>query len=93
MWPGNEKRREQSLSAFWRLVLGPVVPQNNKKLPERNSLHDTSKNVAPSLTNELRVFQVGSGLAATSSAHQNSAASSIPTPAEPHKVATSQFTF
>jgi hypothetical protein len=31
-WPGSEKRREQSLSAFWRLVLGLVVPQNNKKL-------------------------------------------------------------
>jgi hypothetical protein len=33
-WPGNEKRRERSLSAFWRLVLGLVFPQKNKKLPE-----------------------------------------------------------
>ncbi len=31
-WPGNEKRRERALSAFWRLVLGFVVPQKNKKL-------------------------------------------------------------
>ncbi len=36
-WPGNEKRRERSLSAFWRLVLGLVVPQNNKKLPVQGS--------------------------------------------------------
>ena len=36
-WPGNEKCREQSLSAFWRLVLGFVFPQKNKKLPVRGS--------------------------------------------------------
>jgi hypothetical protein len=36
-WPGNEKRRERSLSAFWRLVLGFVVPQKNKKLPVQGS--------------------------------------------------------
>jgi hypothetical protein len=36
-WPGNEKRRERALSAFWRLVLGFVVPQKNKKLPVQGS--------------------------------------------------------
>lgn len=36
-WPGNEKRQERSLSAFWRLVLGLVFPQKNKKLPEEDS--------------------------------------------------------
>jgi hypothetical protein len=36
-WPENEKRRERSLSAFGRLVLGLVVPQNNKKLPSQGS--------------------------------------------------------
>jgi hypothetical protein len=40
-WPGNEKRRERSLSAFWRLVLGFVVPQKNKKLPEPFTIHIT----------------------------------------------------
>jgi hypothetical protein len=36
-WPGNEKRREQSLSAFWRLVLGLFFPQKNKKLVAQGS--------------------------------------------------------
>ena len=43
--PGNEKRRERSLSALWRLVLGLVFPKKNKKLPERNSLHNYPQKV------------------------------------------------
>jgi hypothetical protein len=53
----------------------------------------TPRKMSRVFANELRVFQVCSGLAATSSAPENLAASSMPTPAEPHKVAASQFTF
>jgi hypothetical protein len=62
-WPGSEKCREQSLSAFWRLVLGPVFPQNDKKLPERNPLRDNSlffkwrKCLMASILQILRAFR------------------------------------
>jgi hypothetical protein len=45
---GRETKNAGSgASAFWRLVLGFILPQKNKKLPGRNSLHDTTKIVAP----------------------------------------------
>ncbi len=45
----------------------------------------------PRLPMNYASFKFGGGLAATSSAHQSSAASSIPTLAEPRRVAASSF--
>jgi hypothetical protein len=67
--------------------------RKTKSSPEGTLFMTQPKLSRPCLPINYASFKVGSGLAATSSAHQNSAASSIPTPAEPRRVTASKFRF